>query len=131
MAKKEMNKEKKNKNFGKELKSELKKVSWPTLKQLVNNTTAVITIVLIVSAIVFVLDVCFKNLNNFGIGRLKALVSSNTEQQNQENQETTDDVNAENTDNQEGENTNANEVAENGEENTNTEVNSETENVQE
>lgn len=131
MAKKEMNKEKKNKNFGKELKSELKKVSWPTLKQLVNNTTAVITIVLIVSAIVFVLDVCFKNLNNFGIGRLKALVSSNTEQQNQENQETTDDVNAENTDNQEGENTNANEVAENGEENTNTDINSETENVQE
>lgn len=131
MAKKEMNKEKKNKNFGKELKSELKKVSWPTLKQLVNNTTAVITIVLIVSAIVFVLDVCFKNLNNFGIGRLKALVSSNTEQQNQENQETTDDVNVENTDNQEGENTNTNEVAENGEENTNTDINSETENVQE
>lgn len=130
MAKKELNKEK-NKNFGKELKSELKKVSWPTFKQLVNNTTAVITIVLIVSAIVFVLDVCFESLNDFGIGKLKALVSSNAEEEVQNNvEDETADV-PENTDNQEGENTNPDEVAENGEQNSNTDVNSETENVQE
>lgn len=123
MAKKEINKEKKTKNFGKELKSELKKVSWPTFKQLINNTTAVITIVLIVSAIVFVLDVCFESLNDFGIGKLKALVSSNSEEQAQNvGDEATD-----NTDNQEGEDTNTDEVNEN----TNTEINSETENVQE
>lgn len=131
MAKKEINKEKKTKNFGKELKSELKKVSWPTFKQLVNNTTAVITIVLIVSAIVFVLDVCFESLNDFGIGKLKALVSSNAEEEVQNNvEDETADV-PENTDNQEGENTNPDEVAENGEQNSNTDVNSETENVQE
>lgn len=131
MAKKEINKETKTKNFGKELKSELKKVSWPTFKQLINNTTAVITIVLIVSAIVFVLDVCFESLNDFGIGKLKALVSSNAEQEVQNNvEDETTDV-PENTDNQEGENTNPDEVAENGGQNSNTDVNSEAENVQE
>ena len=78
MAKKDVMKDKKN-NFGKELKSELKKVTWPSFKQLVNNTYAVVAIVLIVAAIVFVLDVCFENLNNFSVNKLKALVSSNTE----------------------------------------------------
>ena len=131
MAKKEINKEKNTKNFGKELKSELKKVSWPTGKQLVNNTTAVITIVLIVSAIVFVLDVCFESLNDFGIGKLKALVSSNSEEQVQNNVEDETTNGSENTDNQEGENTNPDEVVEGGEQNSNTDVNSETENVQE
>lgn len=123
MAKKELNKEK-NKNFGKELKSELKKVSWPTGKQLVNNTTAVITIVLIVSAIVFVLDVCFESLNDFGIGKLKELVSSNSEEQVQNNVEDEATNVPENTDNQEGENTNQDEVTEGGEQNSNPDVNS-------
>lgn len=63
-------------NFLKEFKAELKRVSWPTFKQLVNNTTAVIVIVLLTSAIVFVLDVVFENLNNYGVEKLKALVTS-------------------------------------------------------
>lgn len=88
MAKKEVNKEKKKNNFWKELKSELKKVTWPTFKKLVNNTSAVIVIVLIVSAIVFVLDVCFENLNHFGVGKIKSLVSTDTE-----NVEQTDESN--------------------------------------
>ena len=94
MAKKEVNKEKKNNNFFKELKAELKKVSWPTPKKLVNNTSAVISIVLIVAAIVFVLDVCFENLNEFAIGTLKGLVSSNTEEV-QENENVVDAENVE------------------------------------
>ena len=49
MAKKDVMKDKKN-NFGKELKSELKKVTWPSFKQLVNNTYAVVAIVLIIIA---------------------------------------------------------------------------------
>ncbi len=60
MAKKETNKKEVNKNkksFSKDFKAELKKVIWPTPKQLVNNTIAVITIVLITTAIVFVLDI--------------------------------------------------------------------------
>lgn len=80
MAKKENNKEKKKNNFFKDLKAELKKVTWPTFKKLVNNTSAVIAVVLIVAIIVFALDVCFENLNKFGVGKLKSLVSSNVEE---------------------------------------------------
>ena len=52
MAKKE-NKTKK--HFLKDFKAELKKVIWPTPKQLVNNTSAVLAIVLITAVIVFVI----------------------------------------------------------------------------
>lgn len=79
MAKKDKSNEKNKNNFFKELKSELKKVTWPTFKKLVNNTSAVVSIVLIVSVIVFVLDVCFENLNKFGVGKIKTLVSAETE----------------------------------------------------
>ena len=48
MAKKESKNENKvKKHFFKDFKAELKKVIWPTPKQLVNNTIAVVTIVLI------------------------------------------------------------------------------------
>lgn len=80
MAKKDVNNEKKN-NFSKELKSEMRKVTWPTFKELVNSTSAVISIVIIVSVIVFILDVCFENLNKFGVEKLKAFVSDETVQQ--------------------------------------------------
>lgn len=79
MAKKDGNNEKKN-NFGKDLRAEMKKVTWPSLKELVGSTSAVISIVLIVAVIVFVLDVCFENLNKFGVDKLKTLVSSNAEE---------------------------------------------------
>ena len=69
---------KEKKSFFKDFKAELKKVSWPTVKQLVNNTSAVIAIVLIVTVIVFVLDVVFENLNTFGVEKLKALVTSSS-----------------------------------------------------
>ena len=60
MAKKESKNENKvKKHFFKDFKAELKKVIWPTPKQLVNNTVAVATIVLITAAIVFVLDTVF------------------------------------------------------------------------
>ena len=68
------------KSFFKSFKGELKKVSWPTPKQLVNNTAIVIGIVLLVAVIVFVLDVIFENLNNFGVERLKAIVTSSSEE---------------------------------------------------
>ena len=44
----------------------------------VNNTFAVIVIVLIICATVFVLDVIFKNLNTYGVEKLKALVTSSS-----------------------------------------------------
>ena len=87
------NKDVKNKkHFFKDFKAELKKVIWPTPKQVVNNTVAVIVIVLITATIVFVLDVVFDLFNEKGINRLKSniknrivvenTVETNTEQNN-------------------------------------------------
>ena len=79
MPKKEVSKndkkeKKENKHFFKDFKAELKKVIWPTPKQLVNNTIAVVVIVLITAAIVFVLDVVFDLINEKGINKLKSNV---------------------------------------------------------
>lgn len=68
-------KETKNKkSFFKDFKAELKKVIWPTPKQLVNSTIAVVVIVIITAAIVFVLDLAFDLLNKYGINNLKARI---------------------------------------------------------
>ena len=75
MAKKESKNENKvKKHFFKDFKAELKKVIWPTPKQLVNNTVAVATIVLITAAIVFVLDTVFDLGNIYGITKLQSIV---------------------------------------------------------
>ena len=75
------------KSFFKEFKAELKRVSWPTPKQLVNNTIAVISIVLIVCVIVFVLDVIFESLNTYGVEKLKAIVTSSSSETVEEDHE--------------------------------------------
>ena len=113
MAKKEAktNKKENNKNkrsFMKDFKAELKKVIWPTPKQLLNNTVAVLTIVLITALIVFVLDLAFEGLNKHGVNKVKEIViSTNTtnetsqeqntvdseEQSSEESNETTENVN--------------------------------------
>ena len=106
MAKKEskaLNKKEKNskdkKSFFKSFKGELKKVSWPTPKQLVNNTIAVIMIVVVIAVIVFVLDLAFDAVNKYGIDKIKeAVVSTSDETENTEAPENTEiDENAENT----------------------------------
>ena len=75
MAKKEnKNENKVKKHFFKDFKAELKKVIWPTPKQLVNNTVAVVTIVLITAVIVFALDVVFDLGNKYGITQLQNIV---------------------------------------------------------
>ena len=75
MANKEKNK-KDNRHFLKDFKAELKKVIWPTPKQVLNSTTAVVVIVLLTAAIVFVLDLTFETLNTQGINRLKNVVTT-------------------------------------------------------
>ena len=45
--------------FIREIKSELKKVTWPTKKQVVNNTLIVIALVVLVGLFIFVLDSVF------------------------------------------------------------------------
>ncbi len=97
MAKKEIKTNKKEnsknkKSFFKDFKAELKKVVWPTPKQLVNNTVAVITIVLITAIIVFVLDLAFEFANKQGIERVKEVItSSNTTNTSDNKSESTDE----------------------------------------
>lgn len=90
---KENNKEnnKNKKSFFKSFKAELKKVVWPTPKQLVNNTIAVITIVLITAVIVFLLDLTFEAINKNGIDKIKEVI--NTTNSVSDNNTTTEDTN--------------------------------------
>ncbi|MBO4816198.1 MAG: preprotein translocase subunit SecE [Clostridia bacterium] len=79
MAKDAKNKDVKNKkHFFKDFKAELKKVIWPTPKQIVNNTIAVITIVLIAAFIVFVLDFVFNIFNDKVMNQLKLNIRNKT-----------------------------------------------------
>lgn len=68
------------KHFFKDFKAELKKVIWPTPKQIVNNTIAVITIVIITAVIVFALDSIFKLLSDKGLDRVKEGIRGNAQQ---------------------------------------------------
>jgi preprotein translocase subunit SecE len=92
MPKEAKNKEKKQvkqkSHFLKDTKAELKKVIWPTPKQLANNTLAVISIVVLIGVIVFVLDLCFDKMNAFGIDKLKQAVQSTTSNTETNNVET-------------------------------------------
>ena len=97
MAKKEVKTKKENnknkKSFFKDFKAELKKVSWLTPKQLLNNTVAVITIVFITAAIVFVLDIAFETLNKHGVDKIKEVVgTNNSTSENVETDETTENT---------------------------------------
>ena len=78
MAKKEKDvKEKKqNSSYFKDMKTELKKVVWPTPKELVNDTIAVIAFVICIGVIVFISDLAFDNLNKYGITVLQEKVRS-------------------------------------------------------
>lgn len=93
MAKKEAKTKKENsknkKSFFKDFKAELKKVSWPTPKQLLNNTIAVITIVFITAAIVFALDLAFETLNKHGVDKIKEVIATdNTSGENETTENT-------------------------------------------
>ena len=111
------------KHFMKDFKAELKRVIWPTPKQLLNNTVAVITVVLITAAIVFVLDLAFESINTYGIDKIKQIVDTNqVESTNAVDGNSVNNVNANETENESSENTtNENSTAENEEsENTTT-----------
>lgn len=83
---KETIKKAKNKNgFFKDFKAELKKVVWPTSKEVVNSTTAVMVIVLITTLLVFILDFAFEKLNVHGIDKLRSIVSSSVEDNEADN----------------------------------------------
>ena len=91
------NQNKDNKRFMKDFKAEIKRVIWPTPKQLFNNTVAVISIVLIIATIVFVLDFTFEKINSYGIEKIKTMVvSENTESDSdEEDTEESEEIEAE------------------------------------
>jgi len=64
----EANVKKQNKilKFFKEVKSEMKKVVWPSRKQLVNNTLIVIAVVVLVCVVIAIFDAIFQ----FGLFKL-------------------------------------------------------------
>ena len=86
---------KKQRSFWKDFKAELKKVIWPTRSQVVNNTIIVLVIVIIITAICFVLDLAFEALNTYGIDRLKSMVQDSVSETN----ETTDSNSVEDSNN--------------------------------
>ena len=129
MAKNEKKEIKQKNSYFKEMKAELKKVVWPTPKELVNNTVAVIAFVLIIAIIVFICDFCFDNLNKYGITKMQENVQSSfqttndSENNTSEEQDNTSENSDENTENNEENSDN------NSEENLeNIEVNSSSEN---
>ena len=89
MAKKEVKNNKDKTSFTKSFKAELKKVIWPTPKQLFNNTVAVLSIVLITAIIVFVLDFAFESINKYGVNKIKQDIVNSASNNTVENEETT------------------------------------------
>jgi preprotein translocase subunit SecE len=92
MAKKEIKQSKEKKHFLKDFKAELKKVSWPTPKQLINNTTVVIVIVLITALIVFALDLVFNAMHTNGVTKLQTVVQEKFSDNGTENTESTSET---------------------------------------
>ena len=60
------------KGFFKDMKSELKKVVWPTTRQVINNTLLVVVSVIIVSLVVLGIDLVLE----YGDIKLWNLISS-------------------------------------------------------
>ena len=111
--------------FFRDGKAEVKKVVWPTPKELANNTAAVIAFVFIIALIVFICDFCFDNLNKYGITKMQEKVQSSfqttndSENNTSEEQNDTSENTDENTDNSEENLENINvEATENQENNT-------------
>ena len=48
--------------YFKGVKSEFKKVTWPSFKQILNNTGMVIAFVVVIGLFIFVLDYAFSNV---------------------------------------------------------------------
>ena len=120
MAKKDGKYIKDKTSFMKSFKAELKKVIWPTPKQLFNNTVAVLAIVLITAVIVFVLDFTFESINKYGVNRIKEVVT-NSSVANEANEDTNSETNANEVNDETNSDANVNEenVAENNSEESN------------
>lgn len=69
-------------SFMKDVKNELKKVTWPTRKELVTSTGTVLLITVVIAVVVFALDFAFEKANTYGVEKLKSVVSASIEENN-------------------------------------------------
>ena len=125
MANKDVKENKQKRRYFKDMKAELKKVVWPTPKQTINNTVAVVVFTLIIALIVFVLDLCFDSINKYGVTPLQEKVQSSYNASHNEIDETSENAegtaNEENTDGSDAENVEVNNEENNTEESGNEE----------
>ena len=104
---KKVKEKKQNSHYFKDMKAELKKVIWPSSKQTINNTLAVIVFTLIAAVIVFVLDICFDSLNKYAVTPIQDKIQSSYHASHSEestNEENTNATNTEGNENKETEN---------------------------
>ena len=127
MAKQEKE-NKKQKHFWKDFKAELKKVIWPTKKQLANNTLVVVAMVLVTTVIVLILDLAFEALNTYGINKIKHTVKDSISTNVDGDEDNSENNNDEEQDNSEESNqeTDSNNEENNQEPETNSEENNQT-----
>ena len=127
MAKQEKE-NKKQKHFWKDFKAELKKVIWPTKKQLANNTLVVVAMVLVTTVIVLILDLAFEALNTYGINKIKHTVKDSISTNVDGDENDSENNNDEEQDNSEESNqeTDSNNEENNQEPETNSEENNQT-----
>ena len=130
MAKKNNEVKQKNSYF-KGMKQELKKVVWPTPKELINNAVAVIVFVIIIGLIVFVLDFGFDNINKYGITKLQEKIQTSFQTtEDSENEEDDNGVALEEDLSEDSTNVDESEVVENTETESSEESSSEQENTE-
>lgn len=58
------------KRFYRETKSEIKKVSWPSRKELIQHTEVVVTSIILVGALLALADFAFGQITAFILGRM-------------------------------------------------------------
>lgn len=87
--------EKERKTFFKDFKAELKKVTWPTVKQLAVKTVTVIAVVLIIAALVFVLDLGFEKGYEFVITKTSKAIQKDENKNETSNQTTENEIHTE------------------------------------
>ncbi len=75
-TKKEKKRKREGKGFFKDFKAELKKVVWPTPKQLAKTTSVVIGMILVTAAIVFCLDFVFDKGYTFVFDKAQSTIKS-------------------------------------------------------
>ncbi len=69
MAENKTAKTAKSTRFFKEIKSEMKKVTWPSREQLFHNTLVILSFVAITTVILFLCDTAFNKLLTYIVGK--------------------------------------------------------------